>query len=59
VLPGGQERERKLEASLAGQRGTLQSAYDETYTAQKEEDLRDAGIPLVRVEIEPEDRSIH
>ena len=49
----------KLEASLAELGETLQSVYDEAYIAQKEEALRQAGIPLLRVEIEPEDRSIH
>ena len=49
----------KLEASLAELGETLQSAYDEAYIAQKEDALRKAGIPLLRVEIEPEDRSIH
>ena len=49
----------KLEASLAEVGETLRSVYDEAYIARKEEALRRAGIPLVRVEIEPEDRSIH
>ena len=49
----------KLEASLAELGETLRSVYDETYIAQKEEALRKAGIPLLHVEIEPEDRSIH
>jgi len=49
----------KLEASLAELGETLRSVYDEAYIARKEEALREAGIPLVRIEIEPEDRSIH
>jgi len=49
----------KLEAILAELGDTLRSVYDETYIARKEEALREAGIPLVRIEIEPEDRSIH
>ena len=49
----------KLEASLAELGETLRSVYDEAYIARKEEALREAAIPLVRVEIEPEDRSIH
>ncbi len=48
-----------LEASLAELGETLQSVYDEAYNARMEEALREAGIPLFRVEIEPEDRSIH
>ena len=49
----------KLEASLAELGETLQSVYDEAYIARKEEALREAGVPLVRVGIEPEDLSIH
>ena len=49
----------KLEASLAELGETLKFVYDEAYIACKEEALRKAGIPLVRVEIEPEDRSVH
>ena len=49
----------KLEASLAELGETLKSVYDESYIARKEAALREAGIPLLRVEIEPEDRSIH
>ena len=49
----------KVEARLTELGETLESVYDETYIAQKEEALRKAGIPLMRVEIEPEDRSIH
>jgi len=49
----------KLEASLAELGETLLSVYDEAYIARKEKALREAGIPLLRVEIEPEDRSIH
>jgi len=49
----------KLEASLAELGETLKSVYDEAYIARKEEALREAAIPLLRVEIEPEDRSIH
>ncbi|HUJ39134.1 MAG TPA: hypothetical protein VLW54_01200 [Candidatus Acidoferrales bacterium] len=49
----------KLEAGLAELGETLHSVYDETYVARKEEALREVGVPLLRVEIEPEDRSIH
>jgi hypothetical protein len=49
----------KLEANLAELGETLQSVYDEAYIAQKEQALREADIPLLQVEIEPEDRSIH
>jgi hypothetical protein len=49
----------KLEASLEELGETLRSVYDEAYIARKEEALREAGIPLLPVEIVPQDRSIH
>ena len=49
----------KVEARLNELGETLESVYDETYIARKREALRRAGIPMVRFEIEPEDRSIH
>jgi hypothetical protein len=49
----------RLEAALAELGETLESVYDESYRARKEEALRRAGISLLRFEIEPESRSIH
>ena len=49
----------KLEASLAELGETLRSVHHDGYMASKEAALRAAGIPPLRVEIEPEDRSIH
>ena len=49
----------KLEARLEELGETLRSVYDEAYIARKEEALRRAGIPMVRFEIEPEERSIN
>jgi len=49
----------KIEVRLNELGETLESVYDEAYIARKQEALRRAGIPLVRFEIEPEDRSIH
>jgi hypothetical protein len=49
----------KLEAMLAELGETLQSVYDEAYIVRKEEALRKAGIPMVRFQIEPEERSIN
>ena len=48
----------RLVASLAELGETLEPVYDEAYLAHKEAALRQAGTPLVRVEIEPADRSI-
>ncbi len=49
----------KLEARLEELGETLRSVYDEDYIARKDEALRRAGIPMVRFEIEPEERSIN
>jgi hypothetical protein len=49
----------KLEAALAELGETLESVYDESYIAQKRDVLRKAGIPLERIEIQPEDVSIN
>lgn len=57
---GGEPRRRSWlfgGSRISGE--TLKSVYDEAYIARKEEALQEAGIPLVRVEIEPEERSIH
>ena len=49
----------KIEARLKELDETLESVYDETYIARKQEALGRAGIPSVRFEIEPRDGSIH
>jgi hypothetical protein len=49
----------KLEGALAELGETLESVYDEAYIARKEDALRRAGIPLQRIEIQPEDLSIN
>ncbi len=49
----------KLEAALAQLGETLESIYDDSYVARKREALQKAGIPLVRIEIEPEEFSVN
>jgi len=49
----------RLETALRGLGETLESVYDESYIARKRETLRMAGIPLERIEIQPEDLSIN
>jgi hypothetical protein len=49
---------RKLEAILARLGETLESVYDDSYIEQKREALQQAGIRLLRIEIEPEKVSI-
>ena len=49
----------KIEAALGQIEETLESPYDEEYIARKEEALHRAGIPLVRIQIEPEDIAVN
>lgn len=49
----------KLETALRELGETLETVYDESYIAQKRETLQKAGIPLVRIEIKPQDLSIN
>ena len=38
---------------------TLESPYDEEYMQRKQEALRRAGIPLMRIQLEPEDLTVN
>ena len=49
----------KLERTLAELGETLESGYDESYIARKYDALKRAGLPLRRIEIQPEDLSIN
>ena len=49
----------KIEAALREVGETLASPYDEEYSRRKQEALRRAGIPLVRIQVEPEDITIN
>ena len=49
----------KIEAALREIGETLESPYDEEYIRRKQEALRRAGIPLVKIQIEPEDITIN
>lgn len=49
----------RIESALRELDETLESVYDDDYIARKQEAFRQAGIPLVRIEIEPEDVTIH
>jgi hypothetical protein len=50
---------RKLEASLKQQGEALESVYDDEYIARKTEAVRKAGIPLLRIKVEPEEVKVH
>ena len=49
----------RIEAALREIDETLESPYDEEYIARKQEALRRAGIPLLRIDIEPEDVTVN
>jgi hypothetical protein len=49
----------KLESALRELGETLESVYDDSYISKKREALRKAGIPLQRIEIQPENLSVN
>ncbi len=49
----------KIEAALGQIDETLESPYDEEYIARKQEALRQAGLQLVRIDVEPEDATVN
>ena len=49
----------RIEAALADLGETLESAYDDSYIEEKRKALTRAGILEERIEIEPEDWTIH
>lgn len=49
----------KLEKILKGLQATLQTPYDEFFVARKRQALREQGISLLTVQIEPEDSLVH
>jgi hypothetical protein len=50
---------RRIEAALRDLDETLESVYDESYIGRKQEAFRRAGIPLIRIEIEPEEVTVN
>lgn len=49
----------KLEECLKGLRANLETSYDESFIAQKREALRQHGISLRTIQVEPEEVTIH
>jgi hypothetical protein len=49
----------KLEECLKALHATLETPYDDTFIAQKREALRQQGMSLLTVEVEPADILIH
>jgi len=50
---------RKLEASLRTLGETLATVYDDEYIARKDRALQEAGIPLVRINVQPEEVTVN
>ena len=49
----------KLEKCLKALRATLETPYDESFIAQKRETLRQEGISLITLQVEPDEVTIH
>ncbi len=49
----------KLEKCLKGLQATLETPYDESFIARKREVLRQEGISLLTVHVEPDEVAIH
>jgi hypothetical protein len=50
---------RKLEACLTNLGYTLTTPYDEEFMAQKQHALRERGISLLTIAVDPQERNIH
>ena len=49
----------KIEASLRELGETLATVYDDEYIARKDHALQQAGIPLLRIKVEPEEVTVN
>ena len=59
-LPGDFDQElSKLEERLKGLRATLETSYNESFMAQKRESLRQQGVSLLTIQVEPDEVTIH
>ncbi len=54
-----EEELRKLELCLKDLQATLETPYDELFIARKRTILRQTGIDLLTIQIEPEEFAIH
>jgi hypothetical protein len=50
---------RKLEETLKAVSATLETPYDDLFVARKREELRQEGISLLTVQIEPPQMKVH
>jgi hypothetical protein len=49
----------KLEKLLRGSGATLETSYDESFITQKREVLRQHGVSLLTIQVEPDEVTIH
>lgn len=49
----------KLEECLKGLGATLETPYDEDFIAQKQEVLRQHGVSLLTIQVEPDEVTVH
>jgi hypothetical protein len=60
LLPADFEQEiLKLEKLLTELGATIETPYDETFIAQKRRELRQHGISLLTIQVEPDEMTIH
>jgi len=50
---------RKLEETLKGLHATLETPYDDVFIARKRDELRQQGISLLTVQLEPQGMKVH
>ena len=50
---------KQLEETLKGLHATLETPYDDVFIAQKRQALRQQGISLLTVQIEPQEMKVH
>jgi hypothetical protein len=49
----------KIEESLRELRETLATVYDDEYIARKDQALKEAGIPVLRIKVQPEEVTVN
>ena len=50
---------RKLEGTLKDLRATLVTSYDDVFVARKREELRQQGVTLLTIQIDPQELKVH
>ena len=50
---------KKLEETLKGLHATLETPYDDVFTVRKRKELRQRGVSLLTLQIEPQEMKVH